>query len=744
MTIFPSFVELGLSMRILKERAWLSIHFVFMHWNKFYRIKDSKFSDGSPLTADDVAFTWTILHDKSYDGGFDIFSTKVKGGKAYTEGKADHIEGIQVVDPLTISVTLEQPNATALLTLGSEVLSKAYYGKDYQFGKLEYIKNLHATPVGNGPYKLEKFIPGQEVRFVANEFYYKGKPKTEHFIYKTSEGDTWQFIETGEIDFTSFTATQENIDKLKNIPYLNLLPYTPSTYGYLQLNLEHEQLQEKEVRQALTYGLDRQSIYVDANQGAGAVANIPTSPISWSYTEEGINPYAYDPDKANQLLDDAGWAPGADGIREKNGKKLSLHFLGTKSPATDIFIAVAKENFEAIGVQFQPEVFADFNSLVSKVEGGDYDVASFSTAMLTDPSDGVLQFVDGELKGYDNPKVKELYNKGGMMTTGSNATGLAYVKEVIQHMTLPVIVMTLLGVGSLTRYFRSNMIDVIKQDYIRTARAKAMKQGPGIHHWLGTDALGRDVLTRVLMAGRISLTVGLASMVLSVFIGSLLGAIAGYYRGIVDQVIMRIADLLLTIPGLPLLFIFGALLSDWKVPPDSRMYIVMLMLSFVNWPDPKQKRSLNVREGETVCIVGESGCGKSVTAMSIMGLIEEPAGKVVGGAIRFGGRDLLRESKSSLRAIRGNDISMIFQEPMSSLNPVLKIGEQLMEPLIVHLKMSKKQARARAVELIAEVGISRPEQIANSYPHELSGGMLQRIMIAIAISFRNLHPDDYA
>jgi peptide/nickel transport system substrate-binding protein len=405
----------------------------------FHLRKDSKFSDGSALTAGDVAFTWTILHDKSYDGGFDIFSTKVKGGKAYTEGKADHIEGIKVIDPLTISVTLEQPNATALLTLGSEVLSKAYYGKDYQFGKLEYIKNLHAKPVGNGPYKLEKFIPGQEVRFVANEFYYKGKPKTEHFIYKTSEGDTWQFIETGEIDFTSFTATQENIDKLKNIPYLNLLPYTPSTYGYLQLNLEHEQLQEKEVRQAITYGLDRQSIYVDANQGAGAVANIPTSPISWSYTEEGINPYAYDPEKANQLLDEAGWLPGADGIREKNGKKLSLHFLGTKSPATDIFIAVAKENFEAIGVQFQPEVFADFNSLVSKVEGGDYDVASFSTPMLTDPSDGVQQFVDGELKGYNNPKVKELYNKG-LATTDIEERKAVY-KELYQLLNdeLPVI-----------------------------------------------------------------------------------------------------------------------------------------------------------------------------------------------------------------------------------------------------------------------------------------------------------------
>ena len=111
----------------------------------FHLRPDSKFSDGSTLTADDVAFTWTILHDKSYDGGFDIFSSQVKGGKAYTEGKSDHIEGIKVIDPQTISVTLEKPNATALLTLGSEVLSKAYYGKDYQFGKLEYIKTF--TPI---------------------------------------------------------------------------------------------------------------------------------------------------------------------------------------------------------------------------------------------------------------------------------------------------------------------------------------------------------------------------------------------------------------------------------------------------------------------------------------------------------------------------------------------------------------------------------------------------------------------
>ncbi|SFS48713.1 oligopeptide ABC transporter permease [Paenibacillus sp. BC26] len=111
-----------------------------------------------------------------------------------------------------------------------------------------------------------------------------------------------------------------------------------------------------------------------------------------------------------------------------------------------------------------------------------------------------------------------------------------------------------------------------------------MNKAPSLKHWLGTDALGRDVLTRALQAGRISLTVGLASMVLSVFVGSLLGVIAGYYRGIVDQIIMRLADLLLTIPSLPLLFILGALLSEWKIPTDYRMYIVMLMLSIVGWP----------------------------------------------------------------------------------------------------------------------------------------------------------------
>ncbi|MEK5027428.1 ABC transporter substrate-binding protein [Paenibacillus sp. FSL M7-1046] len=405
----------------------------------FHLHKDLKFSDGSPLTAEDVAFTWTIQYDKTYDGGSSLPSLNVKGGKAYKEGTAKSIEGIKVIDPQTISVTLEQPNATALVVLGSNVLSKAYYGKDYKFGELEYIKKLHEKPLGDGPYKLEKFIPGQEVRLVANENYFKGKPKTEHFIYKTSEGDVWQFLETGEVDYASFSATEENIEKLKGLGYVNIIPYTPSTYGYMQVNLKHEQLKDKLVRQAIVYGLDRQSIYVDAAQGAGSIANIPASPISWSYTEEGINPYKYDPEKAKQLLDEAGWTVGANGIREKDGKPLSIHYLGSKSKNTDIFIAVAKENFEALGIEFQPEIFADFNSLVSKVEGGDYDLVSFSTPMLTDPADGFMQFFDGEINDYENPKFLELYNKA-LATTDIEQRKAVY-KELYQLLNdeLPII-----------------------------------------------------------------------------------------------------------------------------------------------------------------------------------------------------------------------------------------------------------------------------------------------------------------
>ncbi|SDY62816.1 ABC transporter ATP-binding protein [Thermoactinomyces sp. DSM 45892] len=142
--------------------------------------------------------------------------------------------------------------------------------------------------------------------------------------------------------------------------------------------------------------------------------------------------------------------------------------------------------------------------------------------------------------------------------------------------------------------------------------------------------------------------------------------------------------------------------------------------------------SLEVGRGEVVGLVGESGCGKSVTSLAIMGLIPQPPGKMVAGSIQFEGMDLTKISQKELRRIRGDQVAMIFQEPMTSLNPLFTVGNQLMEVVRIHRKMSKAEARKQAVEMLQQVGISR-EGILDDYPHQLSGGMRQRVMIAMAM-----------
>lgn len=141
---------------------------------------------------------------------------------------------------------------------------------------------------------------------------------------------------------------------------------------------------------------------------------------------------------------------------------------------------------------------------------------------------------------------------------------------------------------------------------------------------------------------------------------------------------------------------------------------------------------LTIREGEIVGLVGESGCGKSVTSLAVMGLVPQPPGKIVEGSIRFQGMDLTQFNQRELRRIRGKELAMIFQEPMTSLNPLFTIGNQLVEAIRVHQKISKKEARAHAEEILHKVGISR-KGILDEYPHQLSGGMRQRVMIAMAM-----------
>jgi oligopeptide/dipeptide ABC transporter ATP-binding protein len=144
--------------------------------------------------------------------------------------------------------------------------------------------------------------------------------------------------------------------------------------------------------------------------------------------------------------------------------------------------------------------------------------------------------------------------------------------------------------------------------------------------------------------------------------------------------------------------------------------------------------SYNVRSGETLGVVGESGCGKSVTALSILRLVANPPGRIVGGAIRFQGRNLLDLTETQMEQVRGNEISMIFQEPMTSLNPLFTVGKQVSEAIALHQGLSRREAADRAIEMLRQVSIPEPERRVHAYPHQMSGGMRQRVMIAMALS----------
>ena len=144
--------------------------------------------------------------------------------------------------------------------------------------------------------------------------------------------------------------------------------------------------------------------------------------------------------------------------------------------------------------------------------------------------------------------------------------------------------------------------------------------------------------------------------------------------------------------------------------------------------------SYDVRKGETICLVGESGCGKTVSALTILRIIPQPPGEVMGGKILFNGQDLLELSEEDMQKIRGNHIAMVFQEPMTSLNPVFTIGDQIKEAIVVHEQLEKNETLRRCIQLLKDVGIPSPENRLNDYPHQLSGGQRQRVMIAMALA----------
>ena len=398
-----------------------------------FTLKDGlKFSDGSPLTTEDVAFTYTVGSDATYDGPTDfVNSTKIKGAKAYKEGTASTIEGINVIDAKTIEFTLEEVNADAIYDFTAGILSKAYYGKDYKQGSLDYIKGFHKTPLGAGQYKLIKTVAGQEVDLEANENYHLGKPNIPNLIFKvTSQETRMQMLSTGEIDMDMVTVNEDNVQALKDAGFIDLHIFPTNGYGYIGFNFTNPKFQDQKVRQALAYGLNRKEV-VDAVYAGGFadVLNVPQSKESWAYYE-GNNAYEYNKDKAIELLEEAGWKVGSDGIREKDGVKLEIKFTASSPNAVnDALIPIAQANYKEIGVKFEAEQM-EFNGVTEKVDSGNFEMF-FMAWGLTPAADSTGVFGTGGSQNklsYSNAKVDEL------LAAGVRETDIEKRKEIYKEL----------------------------------------------------------------------------------------------------------------------------------------------------------------------------------------------------------------------------------------------------------------------------------------------------------------------
>ncbi|MBP1906277.1 peptide/nickel transport system substrate-binding protein [Paenibacillus turicensis] len=382
----------------------------------FHLKPDVKFTDGTPMTVKDYVFTLKMYLDKSYDGDSDLMAYNIVGAKEYNEGKATDISGVKVLDDQTVEVTVSEATALTYSTLGTvPILPEHYYGKAYKQGNLDGVKALNAKPLGSGQYVLKTFKPGQEVDLEANASYFRGAPKIKNVIFKTGTDTTHLTnMTTGATDLNGDIAvTEDNVEELKALGFANINLLPNNGYGYIAFNHKLDKFKDVKVRQALTYGLNRAEI-VSAIYGPYAkVINIPQSNVSWSYTDENIEKYDFDMEKAKQLLDEAGWKVGSNGIREKDGKQFSINFTATAdNPVVDALLPVMTQNYQELGIKLEKETL-DFNAIIDKQQTGDFEMFFAAWGLTPDPDTTTL-ITDGAQNriGYSNPKVDELTKKG--------------------------------------------------------------------------------------------------------------------------------------------------------------------------------------------------------------------------------------------------------------------------------------------------------------------------------------------
>ncbi len=383
-----------------------------------FTIKDGvKFWDGNAATAKDLEFVYYLLADPKYDGPSDISKSFIKGLDAYKNGSAEKIEGIKVVDDKTLEITTEKKSGAAIYNLQIPIIEKSYYGPDFKKGDTAKVKEKNSTPMGSGQYKFVEYKPGQELKLVANENYYKGAPKIKNVIFSvTPQGQELQRVIAGETDIDMADVSPDNMKAAEDAGFIDIYRFPTNGYGYVGLNDADPKFKDVKVRQALMYGLNRAAV-VDKVYGEYArVVNIPESNVSWAYDDTDVNKYEFNLDKAGQLLDEAGWKLNSDGKREKDGKVFTIKFTCmSPHPVTDIMVPVMKDDYAKLGIDVTVENL-DWPTLYEKATNKQLEAYFMAAGLTPDPdtSQATVFKTNGPQNyyNYSNPEIDKLYDKG--------------------------------------------------------------------------------------------------------------------------------------------------------------------------------------------------------------------------------------------------------------------------------------------------------------------------------------------
>ncbi|WP_270648127.1 peptide-binding protein [Paeniclostridium hominis] len=356
-----------------------------------FKLKDNiKWNDGKSFTTDDVAFTFTSLANKDYTGSKYGDVEKLKGAKLYHEGKADKIEGIQVIDNNTIKFTFEEPYSPGLINLGGMGIIPKHVWEKVPVAQWKDQKDLLTKPVGTGPYEVVSFTEGQDVQFKKNNDYFNGEVKTEKFILKVANEDTAQVeLLNGTVDVIDASNLKKKDIKELESKGMKVVSYDNNLIQYMGFNLREKKFQDKNVRQAFMYALDRNAMVDKLLEGNGQVVNTPMLPSSWAYPDKStLNDYKHNIEKAKELLKEAGYEDRDNNgiVEDKNGKELTATLAyPTGNSLREQTAPIIQANLKDIGVKLELENM-EFSALMDKVVANhDFDLYLMGNNLTIDP-----------------------------------------------------------------------------------------------------------------------------------------------------------------------------------------------------------------------------------------------------------------------------------------------------------------------------------------------------------------------